>query len=154
MPEESQSGPFVQVACICQTVMQEPPGIVSLIRITDRVQVAGPFDQMQPQMFPNLALVVVLKSGFARTTHTVTIQPVTPSGNKLQKIEQSALFEGEDRGVVTAMPLPLVATEPGLYWFEVLVEDMLLTRIPLRVLYQKIPGMMPFQPPTPPTPPK
>jgi hypothetical protein len=139
MPNEDIGGPFVQIACICQTVLQEANGAPSLIRIQDRIGVAGPADAMQPQPFHHLALVVVLKSGTLREMHKLTIQPISPTGQKLQKVESQVLFEGDDRGVILAMPVPLVATEPGLYWFDVLVEESVATRIPLRVIYQKIP---------------
>ncbi len=28
----------------------------------------------------------------------------------------------------------------GTYWFDVLINDQLLTRVPLRVMYQRVPG--------------
>ena len=66
--------------------------------------------------------------------------PVTPSGKQLPPIvETNALFEGDERGTITAGPLPLIATEEGLYWFDVYVEEDLLTRIPLRLIYQRLP---------------
>ena len=40
MPDaHSFSGPFVQVACICQTAIQDTQGSLSIIRMTDRIQV-------------------------------------------------------------------------------------------------------------------
>jgi hypothetical protein len=32
----------------------------------------------------------------------------------------------------------MVVDQEGVYWFEVHLEDQLLTRIPLRILYQRI----------------
>ena len=34
--------------------------------------------------------------------------------------------------------LNLVAEQEGLYWFDVLLDDTLLTRIPFRVIYQRM----------------
>lgn len=141
--------PYVQIACICQTIMQETNGAMSLIRITDRIGIAGVLPQMQPAPLQNLALVVVLKSGELRQTQKIRIVPVTPQGVQMPAMEMTALFEGDDRGVVIAIPVSIVVTEEGVYWFDVLVEEDLLTRIPLRVIYQRLPTVMPFQQPPP-----
>ena len=146
MPQDSIAGPFVQIACICNTALQEVTGHLSVIRITDRVGVVGTTPQMQPQPLQNLVLVLLLKSGGLRETHNLKIVPVTPRGNPLPASELAVLFEGDERGPGVVTPLSLVATEEGLYWFEVYLEEQLLTKIPLRVIYQRA-QMIPLQPP-------
>ena len=46
-------------------------------------------------------------------------------------------FEGEDRGVQVMLPVTFEADQEGLYWFEVGFEGVRLTRMSLRVLYQR-----------------
>jgi hypothetical protein len=53
MSEDSVSGPFVNVACVCQTPLQEAAGNLSIIRIMDRVGIVGTTPQMQPQPAPS-----------------------------------------------------------------------------------------------------
>lgn len=49
------------------------------------------------------------------------------------------LFEGEERGVNIFLNLNFQPKEEeGLYWFDVLLEGTVVTRIPLRVLYQRL----------------
>lgn len=139
--------PYVQVAAICQAALQEPTGFLSLVRLIDRLPLAGPTDEMQPQPLHNLVLVIVLKSGSMKGKYNIKVVPETPSGRKLQGPQLSALFEGEERGVAAVLPLGIVAEEEGLYWFDVILEQDLLTRIPLRLIYQKMQPGMPFQPP-------
>jgi len=146
MTEPSFGGPYVQVACVCHTALQEVGGGLSVIRITDRVGVIGTTPQMQPQPLQNLSLVVLLKAGALRQSQRLKIVPVSPTGQNLPPLEMSVLFEGDDHGVALAMPLNLIATEDGLYWFDVLVEEQLVTRIPLRVVYQQAQMTPPFQP--------
>lgn len=149
MPE-STGGPFISVACICQTALREVSGQLSIIRIVDRIQVAGMTPQMQPQPIQGLSLVVILRSGVWRESHNVKIVGYSPSNAPISSNESSLLFEGEDRGPALIAPLALVVSEAGPYWFDVLVEEQLLTRIPLRVQYQRIQGSpFPFQPPPP-----
>jgi hypothetical protein len=144
MTDESRTSvrPYVQVAAICQTPMQEVTGYLSVIRIMDRVQIGGITDEMQPQPLNQLFIVIVLKSGEMKGKFKMTIVPETPSRKRLPGPELTILFEGEERGVATVLPVGIVAEEEGLYWFDVMLEGDLLTRIPLRVMYQKIqPGM-------------
>lgn len=148
MPERSMR-PLVQLAAICQTAIPEANGFLSIIRIIDRFPVQGVTDQMPPQPLHNLCLAVILKSGEMDGRFTMKIVPETPSGKRLQAVEVPVLFEKNERGVATIMPLALVAEEEGLYWFDVTIEQDVLTRIPLRVMYQKVQPMQgfPFQAP-------
>jgi hypothetical protein len=150
MPEQSMR-PYVQVAAICQAALQEPNRFLSLIRIINRFPVHGNTPTMQPQPLHNLVMVIVLRSGEMKMKCQlkVTVEPPNHPEQRDPLIDTSALFEGDDRGVQMVVPLMYTAREEGLYWFEVSVEQDVLTRIPLRVLYQKIQPMpmMPFQAP-------
>ena len=53
-------------------------------------------------------------------------------------VAPNVVFEGEDRGTNLILTLNIVVDQEGVYWFDVLLEDELLTRIPLRILYQRI----------------
>jgi hypothetical protein len=141
MPGRTMSGPFVQVAAICTTPLVEQAGFLSVIRIQDRIQLAGPTDQMQPQPLNSLWIVIVLKSGEVVGKYNLHITPISPSGRRIEGAAVSVLFEGQERGAVLTAPLAVVAEEEGLYWFEITLDGTLLTQIPLRVMYQKIPGL-------------
>jgi hypothetical protein len=146
MPNDFE-GPFVNIACVCQVALQEGNNVLSIIRITDRVQVVGVNPHMQPQPLQNLALVVILRSGTLRGHHKLRIAPFAPNASPLQETEFSVLFEGDDRGPAVITPVGIVATEEGLYWFDLYLEQVLLARIPLRVLYQRIAALPGFQQP-------
>jgi hypothetical protein len=97
-----------------------------------------------------LSMVIILKAGEMSGKYTVKVVAESPSGKRTPALQFTALFERDERGVVFCSPLGLVATEEGLYWFDIMLEQDVLTRIPLRVMYQKIqpiPGMpIPGQP--------
>jgi len=143
MPDHSMR-PYVQVAAICQSPIQETNGLFSVFRIMDRVPIQGFTDEMQPQPLHMFTMVVILKAGEMSGKYTIKIVPVTPSGKQLPPLSVTALFERDERGFIYCAPLGLIAEEEGLYWFDIMLEQEVLTRIPLRVLYQKIqpiPGM-------------
>jgi Family of unknown function (DUF6941) len=138
MPDETMMRPFIQVAAICQMPLLEQGGALSVIRIIDRIPVRGASDVMQPQSLSQLNMVVVLKSGPMRGKFKWNIVAVTPSQKQIPGPEMNALFDGEERGVALVQPLELIAEEEGLYWFDVMLEGQLLTRIPLRVMYEQL----------------
>lgn len=137
--------PWVQVAAICHTALVENTGQLSVIRITDRIAIAGTTPEMQPQPL-QLTVAILLKSGEMRGQYNVKIRCTSPQGQETMGQEIMFLFEGGDRGVQVVLPMAMVATEAGTYWFDLLVEDDVITRMPLTVLYQRIqlpPGMVP-----------
>lgn len=129
--------PYLAMAVFCEKVLQEKDGVVSLIRIVDQLGVAGPADQMPPTQIQLMA-IVAFKAGFMRGKLMVKLQPISPSGASLPGTEIPAFFEGEDRGVNLIINLGFVAQEEGIYWFDVLVGEEPVTRMPLRILYQRV----------------
>lgn len=128
--------PYVGIAVFCEKVLKEGDGVMSLIRVVDRVTfavAAGP----TPQAYPLFA-VVMLKSGDAQGTQAVGLRSIGPSGQQLGTFEAPALFEGNDRGVSVVVQFPFQPAEEGLHWFDVLVDGQQFTRMPLRAVYQRL----------------
>ncbi len=140
--------PWVQVAAICQNaIIEANTGSLSVIKITDVVGLAGMTPQMQPQPI-QLTMVIILKSDEMKGQFHLSIRVTSPVGQVTTGQEVLFVFEGGPRGVQTVLPIGMIATEPGLYWFDVILEpDIVLTRVPLTVLYQRIqPPFAPGQP--------
>lgn len=134
------TGPYLNAALVCENVIEAKDGTLSLIRIIDRVTqtATGPnAPESMPPIQLNVFLVLMFKSGSARGSHTVTIQPETPSGLRLPSVNLPALFEGEDRGVNLVNRTALRVEQEGLYWINVQLDKQLITRIPIRALYQR-----------------
>src|SRR5437867_12477948 len=129
--------PWVQLATLCQTALTENTGQVSIIRIVNRWIVVGATPEMQPTNI-QLTLAIILKSDQMRGQYQLRVRLRSPTGNVSEGPELPALFEGDDRGVQAILPSGILATEQGLYWFEVLVEEEVVTRVPLRILYHRI----------------
>jgi hypothetical protein len=136
-----QSGPYLIAAMLCEKVLQEKDGAISVIRVVDRIAVtvnAASSPETMPPTAVSLYALISLKSGSARGRATVKWRTETPSGLKLPDQLFPVLFEGEDRGVNLIITLNMVVEQEGVYWFSVLLDEQLLTRIPLRILYQRI----------------
>ena len=52
--------------------------------------------------------------------------------------EGRVLFEGEDRGANVTFRIAMEATIEGLYWFNIRLNDETLTRVPLRIVYNRL----------------
>ncbi len=136
-----EQGPYVQVAAFCETVLQEKTGVQSLIRIIDTLThtVAAPDAPPQmPQVTYKMKLVLILKSGKAKGRQELKIVPELPSGETKPPMMLSVQMEGEERGQAVILDLNFNFTMEGLYWFNVYLEDGLLTKMPFRVKYTRL----------------
>lgn len=136
----NDKGPHLSTAVLCETVLQESNGVLSLIRIVDRVTqtVVDPnAPEEMPPVVLNFKAVISFKSGEARGSYSVKLRPQDPSGQQLPSLDTPIHFEGEgDRGQNLIIDFRFRAEMAGLYWVDVLFEDDLITRMPMRVIYQ------------------
>ena len=139
-------GPYLNMAFICERVLQERDGVISAIRIIDRLTHAipgGDVDVMAP--FPyQFTLLLGFKSGEALGNYQISIQPIRPEGNeKMAAAVYTVNFETPaDRGVGICANMQIQFDVPGLWWFDVYLTELSglklirrVTRIPLRIVY-------------------
>lgn len=129
---------YLHIASFCEKVLRETDGVVSLIRIFDRMNVQGETAVMQPSVL-QFTVVLSFKSGFIRGKQSVKIRPKSPQGADLPAVEIPVLFEGDDdHGTMLAFPITWIAQEEGLYWWDIYLNDECVTRMPLRVDYLRV----------------
>jgi len=142
---EEKPRPYLTAALLCEKVLQEADGTLSVMRIADRVQLqnappgiqlAPPPPGVQPPIpIFQLACLVALKSGPLVGDYTLGLTLFSPSG-KVQgiPIKQPMKLLGKDQGQNFVINLVMSAEEEGLHWLHVTLGDMELTRIPLMVV--------------------
>lgn len=125
--------PFVTAALLCQNVLQEKDESVTLVRIADRLQyhVVG----MPEGTKPIIAIqgYISLKSGPVTGEHAIKIVSEKPNGDRKEVYSLLANFLGKDHGQNIIMNLNLGIDQDGLHWFDVFLDEELLTRMPLMV---------------------
>jgi hypothetical protein len=136
-----EQGPYIQVATLCEQVLEEKTGMLSLIRIIDTIthteaRPDAPED-MPPITYP-MKMVIKVKSGRARGRHDLKIVPELPSGETKSPLTRSIQMEGEERGANNIINMLFTFTIEGLYWFNIYLDDSLVTRIPMRIKYNRI----------------
>jgi len=131
--------PWVNLAVFCRdAIVEEGTKNLSVIKIVDSVTLAGMTKDMTPTPV-QLTMALILKSGEMKGPYNIKVRCNSPSGVQTTGHDISIYFEGDDRGIQTVFPMFLLAIESGIYWFDVLLEDVVLTRVSLRVLYQQLP---------------
>ena len=136
-----ERGPYLKTAVFCEHVLREADGVPSLVRIIDRIihTRTGPEAPIEmPPISYNLKAFISLTSGEARGSHEVKIELEEPSGLRKPSMASTVLFEGEDKGVNLVLDMASTFQHQGLYWFNIYLDDRLLTKMPLRVIYSRV----------------
>lgn len=138
----SSDGPFLAIAVFCENAIQDQQGVLSLIRVYQRrtIRAVGPGapETMPPQRH-TLTLVLSFISGAARGRSEISIKTHAPSGLTVSESPPlSILLEGDDRGANVITTVEAVLDQEGIYWFEVLLNKKPVTRVPLRVMYERV----------------
>ena len=136
-----ETGPYLKTAVFCDQVIEGKDGVLSLVRAIDRLTITagGPgAPEAMPEVRRPLKLVLMLVSGRARGGQNLEVKIETPDGTIGPWWSSRILFEGEDRGANVVLEVEQEFRFEGLYWFHLLLEGNQLTRIPFRVIYQRI----------------
>lgn len=145
------TGPFVNAAAFCESVIEGKDGVLTLVRVIDqfKVETQGPEapDEMPPNIIISPNLVVILRAGQARGSLAFQVVIENPDGTRVASPERSIQFPGggENAGINIVVPMRLMLTSAGVYWGDVMVNHRLMTRVPLLVTYgfTRGPGVLP-----------
>lgn len=138
--KESIGGPFLQMAVFCEKVLEEKTGTLSAIRIIDRFTIstiAPSAPDIMPAVNIGIHILVCFKSGDFKGKQKVEIKPFTPSGKELPGWASDILLEGDERGANIILEYGFAATEEGVYWFDVILAGNVVTKMPLRLIYDR-----------------
>ena len=129
------TGPYLSVATFCEKVMQETDGVLSMIRMIDRIY----FESNEPEAAVDkivvpVVLLVGFRAGEYRGSGHVEVRVTTPSGKVgVTPIEFDCEFRDEAPGTATAININFQFSEVGTHWFTVRFEGAEVTRIPLEL---------------------
>jgi hypothetical protein len=147
--KDKAKGPYLAMAVLCESVLEDKDGVLSAIRIVDtfRLQASSVSGEIIPPVaMPYLApivtfqLLIGLKAGSAKGRRKLKIVPKTPAGEIIAESVVPITLDGpkEPRGFNLRIPVTLALKGEGIYWIDVFLDSKPLTRIPLRVEFEKI----------------
>jgi hypothetical protein len=136
--------PHLAAAVFCEQALEDKEGMMTVVRILDVLIVAPPSDWSLPPegakeakpAVPVLAFVS-FKSGDAKGEYGFRFDMILPSGKREKMAEGRLNFLGNENGVNVKLAAFAPVAEEGLLWYEVLVDDILFTRMPLRIRHAK-----------------
>lgn len=138
-----RGGPYIRSALLCEKVLQERDGVISHIRVVDRIMrtdsradAPESLEAFQHQLMASLSFV----SGEARGRHTVALELEPPSGLKKNLASVDLQFEGGHKSATMAAQLNLSLESEGVHWIHVSLDGEQVTQIPFEVVYRRTPG--------------
>ena len=143
-----ETGPHLKMACFCERVLREVDGVATLVRVIDRLthteSKADAPEEMPPVTY-EMKLVIMLIPAKALGRHELKVERELPSGIRDKPIALTVQLEGGNRGANIVMDTKMTFPLEGLYWFNLYLDEVLLTKMPFQVLYQRIsiPGVAP-----------
>ena len=131
MPNTS---PLVHVATVCELALVEQDNVLSAIRMVDVFYItasAGAPVQLPPVF--DVTLLVALKSGDVTGERFIRIVFRRPNGETAEVYRGIRSFRGGEHGTNIVLKTAVETREFGLYWFDVMEADNVLTSIPFRL---------------------
>lgn len=143
------NGPYLAMAVVCENVLEDKDGVMSLIRVVDTFTLHAQTlsgEPIPPAVMAYLPgsiafqIVVSFKAGRARGRRTLKIIPKTPSGDIISETALPVSFEGEDeaRGVMVRVTTTMSVKQEGVYWIDILLDEEFTTRLPIKVVFETV----------------
>jgi hypothetical protein len=131
--------PYLLAALLCEKILQEKDGTISVIRVVDRMEykLEGIPEGLNLKPIVPLACFISLKSGPVTGDHAIKLVVERPSGNRKDAFSHIFNFVGQDLGQNLIINMGLGIEEQGLHWFDLFFDEEWLTRIPLIVKQQQ-----------------
>lgn len=137
----NETRPYLNAALLCENVIQENNGTLSLIRVVDRIE----YDpQPAPQGYKPIVLIkglVAIRSGALKGNFGLQIKVTGPNGKPKGEplLLPSIELLGGDHGANVILNMQFVVEDDGLHWFDIYFENEILTRMPLTVVRKQEP---------------
>lgn len=134
-------GPYLNAAFLCEKVLEQKDGVLSAIRIVDRLThnyAASPEKPSSgvPSFTYDLTLLLALKAGQNPGATNIKITLKKPDNSELPALNQTMHLDSPaSRGGNLIINSTFTFDQMGVWWFEVFINDVPRTKIPLQVIY-------------------
>ena len=134
-------GPYLNAAFLCEKVLEQKDGVLSAIRIVDRIthsytaSTENPSSNIPPTK-AEFAFLLILKSGQNPGVTNIKIIPKKPDNSELPPLNSTMHLDPPDnRGANLVFNAAMTLDQQGVWWFEVFINDVPRTKIPLEVIF-------------------
>ncbi|OGO06160.1 MAG: hypothetical protein A2Y60_06150 [Chloroflexi bacterium RBG_13_54_9] len=130
--------PHLRIGAICERVLEEKDGAISLIRVIDRLIITAQGADVPQELPPGQAVITAVMSWAGGLgSYEAKIRVQMPGGESLETETFPFLLDSLDRAhnIIVQWALPI--KRQGVYWVEFLLGDEVKSRAPWRVVYQR-----------------
>ncbi len=130
--------PRLRIGTLCERVLEEKDGVLSLIRVIDRLVITIQGTEVPKEVPPGQAPVTVLMSWInGLGNYEAKIRVDMPDGSSIETPTLPFYLDSLDKvqNHIVRMVVPIKRT--GIYWFNFLLGEEVKARVSLRVIYQR-----------------
>ena len=131
--------PYLKLGTICERVLEEKDGVLSLIRIVDTFTITITGKEPPNQLPRGLKiLTIIMRWVGGLGSHEAAFNIISPGG-ETQRSPQSWSFtlNAINQGHNIIVTLPVNIAREGVYWHEFILNDQVKSRIPFQILYDR-----------------
>ena len=130
--------PRLRIGALCERVLEEKDGALTLIRLIDRVVITAEGTDVPRELPPGQIPLTALMSWInGLGNYEAKIRVDFPDGNSFESPTLPFYLDSLDKVQNLILRLVLPVKRQGVYWFNFVLGDETKSRIPLRVLYQR-----------------
>jgi hypothetical protein len=129
----STTGPYVALAVFCTRIDRQTDGSIDIIGVMGAVNLDSPFAPALTNNALMLTAVVSVRGGRLRGSFPLAIRGHYPDGTPGTTLSQLVEFTDAQPTATMALPIQISIGELGVYWFDITLDQQLLTRIALDV---------------------
>ncbi len=135
---EQPLAPSLRIAVLCERVLEEKDGTLSLIRVIDRLVITAEGTDVPEEIPPGQFPLTVLMSWFnGLGNYEAKIRVDFPDANFFESPTLPFYLDSLDKVHNQIVRLVIPVKRQGVYWFNFLLGDEIKSRVPLRVIYQR-----------------
>lgn len=141
LKRDTAYGPYLNAAFLCEKVLEQKDGVLSAIRIVDRLTCdyavsAEKLSSEIPAVKAELAFLLILKSGQNPGETNIKIVLKKPDNSELPPLNHTIhLDSASNQGGNVVINSTFTFDQNGVWWFEVSINDVSRTRVPLEVIF-------------------
>lgn len=135
---EQPLAPSLRIAALCERVLEEKDGSLSLIRLIDRLVITAEGTDVPTELPPGQVPLTALMSWInGLGNYEAKIRVDFPEGNSFESPTLPFYLDSLDKVQNLIVRLVLPVKRQGVHWFNFMLGDETKSRVPLRVIYQR-----------------
>jgi hypothetical protein len=130
--------PRLRIGALCERVLEEKDGSLSLIRLIDRLVITAEGTDVPRELPPGQVPLTALMSWVnGLGSYEAKVRVDIPDGSSIESPTLPFYLDSLDKVQNHIVRMVLPVKRAGIYWFNFLLGDEIKSRVPLRVIYER-----------------